>query len=261
MMTLRIHQMIILLAALFGVFAGGSRLHSQEQVRVEVIGAEAVYPGDVLELSLELKMPRFSRWELSPPSHPALRLLSVQAYPIRSSDSGEYLANWSLSYQAVESGIGSLDSGHLIPKASDSERTLEIEAIDLSILAFDGLFDDEHLEVMPPVVVEEDEGIGGALIASLVLATLILGSWVWWRLNRRRDLNAKRSESEGSSLESAIREILASGSISREQGQWLISEYGFSLSDSTMKELERIVYSKDSDSSAVLTSLREELAR
>lgn len=260
-MTLRIYKLVFLFATLLGVFASGGRLYSQEQTRLEVIGAESVYPGDVVELNLELRMPRYSRWELSPPVHPALRLLSLQAYPISSIDSGVYLASWTLSYQAIESGVGSLGSGLLKPKASDSQRTLEIEAFSLAVLAFEGLVDEDHLEAMPSAAVVRDDKGRIMLIVSFALAVLIFGSYLWWRVSRRRNSNAKRGGSENASLESALAEILAVGSVSREQGQYLIYEYGSSLSDLTMRELERIVYSKDSDSSAVLARLKEELAR
>ncbi|MDQ8183576.1 hypothetical protein [Pelagicoccus sp. SDUM812005] len=252
---------ILCLAALL---SAGVRSNSQEleRVRMESEREGALHPGDVFQLRLGLEMQAFQRWELEPPQHPHLRLLSSQAFPVQRGAEGGYLVYWDLSYQAIEPGRAALEGGSFFTGPEGARREVAIEAREVQVLGFEELADADRLEPLPQTEDTKDAKSGwliaGLLAGFVVLVGLIVGWKVYSRRLGKRETLSVDAESE---LALCLKQVLAEGSLSKRKAGVLYSEYGDQFSEESRAALERYAYSKSEDTSELLAAMRKEVER
>ncbi len=164
-----------------GVFVlailSASSMKAERSVAVSIDTNRSYFPGELVEVDVTLQLDRYESATFEAPRHPWMRLVEIQASPIKLDSDGQYKQGWLALYQVARSGTIELPEGRVVVGLSNESKSLSVRLGVLTARTFDEVEDHDDPEPLPEPRAETASGVWVAVLIALALAFVLVWGW------------------------------------------------------------------------------------
>lgn len=214
-------------------------------------------PGDIIQLTAEMKRADYAEFALKIPAHPSLHFVAQTSSPITYTN-GLYSQTTTWTLQPVRSDR--IELANIIAEIKQGEHIETVQLPALSVIAqpVEAQTDNDSPMPLPTTAEATNPPSTKWLIAACVILLAIILIGLAYRL-RRKSQTEPQVEQVAPTLQDLL-QSLKSGQLPSKMVEQILANDQITLSDSTRVTLERAIYASPQTPEVLLATLQKEVA-